>query len=424
MSRIMASGLGAAMLAGMVMLALLGHAGAQQIEIVHMRDPGHGGEWAPWVEAAARAFEALHPDVKVTILVPANRADHQDKIVAMYATNTLPDVTEVFPAGHYQFQLYGAFRILDPFMEADEDLSWSQFFPTAQAAARVADGHPGAGTHWMLPISMWTVAYRFDEDMFDRAGAPVPSRMDHHWTWEEALDISRKLTRIGPQGSVEQYGIDLRADHRSIVWFHNAGAFPVDRYVHPTQSRLLDEGVRETLEYFHTIWSSRISQVPGEPGAPMAARLAGPDFTRNYRLGGNTFAYSFGPNPKKVRGGSENVTIGVAMGAQTQHPGIAWEWMKFLATEQARAHIEMTGRPVPWAPAAREYQGLLLEASEWEYVWIEIMADPDSYERPVWSDEVQSLLSRLLRDVATGARAVGPALEAAHDQLQAILASR
>lgn len=58
-----------------VVLAASFGAAAQRIEIVHMRDPGHAGEWGEWVEAAARAFEALHPDVKVTILVSASRGE-------------------------------------------------------------------------------------------------------------------------------------------------------------------------------------------------------------------------------------------------------------------------------------------------------------------------------------------------------------
>jgi|LSQX01.1.fsa_nt_gb ABC-type glycerol-3-phosphate transport system substrate-binding protein len=405
-----------------VVLAASFGAAAQRIEIVHMRDPGHAGEWGEWVEAAARAFEALHPDVKVTILVSASRGEQQDKIVAMHATNTLPDVIEVFPAGHYQFTQHGIFQYLDPFMEKEQDFGWDQFFPTADLAAQIAEDQEAVGAHWFLPISMWTTAYRFNEDLFEMAGLTVPSRLDHHWTFEEAVAIDQKLTRINDEGIIEQFGVDIRSDHRSIVWFHNAGAWPVDRYVHPTESRLLDPGVRETLELLNTVWSYRLN-LPQEPGAPWAARLAGPDFTRNYLLAGESFAYSFGPNPKKVRGGSENVTVGVAMGAQTQHPEIAWEWMKFLATEQARSRIEMTGRPVPWAPAAREYQTLLLDASEWEYMWIEIMASPDSYERPVWSSDVQAILTGLIRTVARGEQAIGPALESAHAQMQAILAA-
>lgn len=92
-------------------------------------------------------------------------------------------------------------------------------------------------------------------------------------------------------------------------------------------------------------------------------------------------------------------------------------------TYYSRSRIEMTGRPVPWAPAAREYQTLLLDASEWEYMWIEIMASPDSYERPVWSSDVQAILTGLIRTVARGEQAIGPALESAHAQMQAILAA-
>lgn len=87
-------------------------------------------------------------------------------------------------------------------------------------------------------------------------------------------------------------------------------------------------------------------------------------------------------------------------------------------------HMAHTGRPVAWGPAARLYHEYNTHGTEWDQVWIEILSDPHSYERPVLEADVRSILQSTINNIATGAVGIGPAVEAAQAQLNAILSAR
>jgi ABC-type glycerol-3-phosphate transport system substrate-binding protein len=150
---------------------------AAEKEIVHFHDGTHGALWLKWLNEAAAAYPLQHPDVKITILPSTSRSDHQQKIMVMYATNVLPDVIEAFPSSYYQYVLDGVFQPLNPYMSREKDFSWNQFFPAAEKAAQYGEGHPNIGNHWMLPVSIWTVSYVVNNDMFN-AGLTHGQRSD------------------------------------------------------------------------------------------------------------------------------------------------------------------------------------------------------------------------------------------------------
>ena len=207
------------------------------------------------------------------------------------------------------------------------------------------------------------------------------------------------------------------------IFVHNAGGSFYDRPVEPTASRLNSEPVRLALSFFQVALQSYAS------GAWTADNIAnipivigtGPSHTLNHSTEGRTYDYAFGPPPKLVRGGSENHVLGMAMSSQSQHPEEAWRFMKFMATDAAASHTAATGRPVPWGPAAKRYQQLFPGGSEWEYIWIDIIAHPETFCRPVVPPEIPGRLNPIMQQAIAGRLAPSVAAEMMHEQAEAIL---
>lgn len=396
---------------------------AQKITIVHLHDTSHQAQWTEWLRDAKARFEAENPDVEIEI-VAHGRTAQIEKMVLLWGTGEHPDVSEVLPTAHYQFALQGMFQDLNPFVEADPELSWDQFFPVAVESARIIDEHPGGGQMWMMPASLWVTGAATNDTHFIEAGLTPPSRLGYQWTWEEFSEAAKKLTRVDDDGTITRYGAGLETYP---YWIHNAGGSIFDRWVDPTRATVNTEPVIKALNFIadalhHSRYAKRAAIIQDFAAGRVSIYMhGGPNTTSFVRAAGVNWEWSYAPNPKDVRGGSENVTIGFAMSAQTRHPEAVWKWIRFLVTEAAPSHVAYTGRPVPWGPVAQNYQQYFENATPYEQVWIQLISHPDSYNRMVAASEVINTWNTYLRQVLDGTTAPAVAMEAAQEHLNAII---
>ncbi len=401
-------------------------ADAARTKIVYMHDTANGTDWLNWLKDAKAQFEAAYPDVEVEIMVPASRNDQLEKITSMYAAGVLPDVIETFPSTGYTFASQGVFQDLNPFMARESNLAWTSFFPVAVDSATFTAG-PRQGARWFMPFSMWSLGFAFNLDRFAEVGLRAPVGPDASWTWNDFRTFGQKLVKYGSDGKVEKYAtwILSRWD-RWLGWVYNAGDYPFDRWIFPTTSNFRTASVRKTLELWQDMYLKMGFAGSGGGEQRFAEQqaafiVAGPSYTPQYKRYNGNFAYGFGTNPKEIRAGSESLAIGAAMGAQTKHPAEAWNWIKWICTNAADEHIAMTGRPSPWAPAARRYLELFPGASPWEYVWIDLVMSPDGYTRPVVDTQVSTVIDKNLSDIVKGTIDAGTAIERLSQQVQALL---
>lgn len=405
----------------LLVLAFASPSLGQQTAINYMHDTSHA--WTSWLVDARDAFEAENPDLWIEILY-LSRETQIEQITLLMGTGQLPDVAETFAAEHYGFARSGAFADLNPFVARDRDLSWDQFFPKAVEAATIAPHHERGGTRWMLPISIWTLAYVFNHDDFNAAGLSPPSSFDRPWNWEDFIELGQRLTAYDEQGQVVRYGAEvLWWPSRWPIWVRNAGGWMFDSMMDPAESRLLTEPVRTAFNFMHRAWhQARVSAYPGAEGPSHSMFIQGPAHTAWHVATGEAYEYSFGAFPMLERAGSENVTIGLSLSAASPHPEEAWRFMKFLATDAASSHIAYTNRPVAWGPVARNYHELVQNPSPWEHIWIELVASTDGYERPFQDPRVMEILQEHVDQIAEGTAPVDAALEAADSRLRALFA--
>lgn len=395
---------------------------AQQVVINHMHDTSHA--WAEWLIESRDIFEAENPDVWIEILY-LSRETQLEQITLLMGTGQLPDVAETFAAAHYDFARRGAFADLNPYVARDPDLSWDLFFPNAVEAGTVLSHHPGGGTRWMLPISIWTIGYVFNLDDINNAGLVAPTSFDYHWTWDDFMEIGQRLTQRDATGEVTKFGAQaLWWPTRWPIWVYNAGGWMFNSTMDPTESQLLSDPVRTALNFLYQAWhEAGVSATPATEGIDHSIFIEGPSHTANYRAQGWEYDYSIGPFPRLVEGGSENVTIGLSLSATSAYPDVAWQWMKYLATDAAESHIFYNNRPVPYGPVARNFNELVQNPSPWEHVWIELVASPEGYERPFQDPRVMEILQEHIDQLAWGETSVNAALDAADTRLRALFAS-
>ena len=134
-------------------------------------------------------FNASRSDVKVAIEHVGNYAQASEKLTAVLAANTPPDVmmltVDTFMPG---FARLGALHPLDEYAKADKSAKFETYVPGFIKNATVD------GKLWQIPLARSTPVLYYNKDHFRAAGLPETAPN----TWDQVLEVSQKLTRSGP----------------------------------------------------------------------------------------------------------------------------------------------------------------------------------------------------------------------------------
>jgi ABC-type glycerol-3-phosphate transport system substrate-binding protein len=406
-------------------LLFAGQAHAKKTTIVHAHETSHG--WQTWLHEAKAAFESANPDIEIEIW-PLPRQELIEKLHLTQGTENFPDVVETFASMYYKLALQGMFADLNPHMTREANLDWKHFFPVAVQDATFIPEHRRAGERWMLPMSFSVIGVAANETHFAESGLQPFGSLKGNWNWQDFRDLARKLARFGADATVERYGASSWTFQQ---WVYNAGGWPFDRFVDPTKATLLSEPCITAISFLRSMihedrtLMQAYHRLYGGGAVASISTSAGPALTLLLRADGSVPEWSYGPQPKLVRQGTDVQSIGVSMSAYTNSPAAAWKWMVFLATECAPLHIANTGRPVPYSGAARRYLNYYPNPSPYEYVWIDLVSHPDAFGRPVVDQQIWTQVeTRVIRPggiLAAQAVAVESVLRQFQDELNAVL---
>ena len=161
----------------------------------------------PWLEAnqkEAAEFEKKYASQGLKIdqqNVPSGQP-FLDKLTALVAGGTPPDVAEIMPWDVPQFQTKKALMNLTPYIKRDKyDLG--DFFAAGFDQYRwTADGKPGGTSGadlWGVPRDFPTRALVYNVDMFQANGVKLPAAAwnDAAWNPQAHLDAALRLTKRG-----------------------------------------------------------------------------------------------------------------------------------------------------------------------------------------------------------------------------------
>lgn len=403
-----------------------------QVHIVHIAYTSHGQPWIDFLEAMAERFNALHhPNITVEIM-PGGGSTYRDKVVSMITGGISPDVTDFSEATMAALIEEGVFLDLRQFIQRDSEFDLGAYIPVVFQSVTAPDGAIIG-----LPFDIYPTLPFYNIDILNEVGLPTPNDLrPEEWTWDQVVEMAKKATKIGPDGSVERYGIG-QATYR--WWNHvvQAGGKMYDRYMLGSVSYWNTPEVLAGIDWVRALMLDyQVAPIDGTPGANQynfnhgrsAMTLGwGPGMVGQW-LKDVTFNWDVALQPLgPANRGAQVAVNSVQILSTSQHPEEAWEWVKFLSynLNNALEYIRITGR-MPALLAAQAYFPELagdLAPRHW-LRYYETAVDPNAFATfiPRMASAVNSVVNAELRTVWRGEQAPAVALQRIHEQVSAIFA--
>jgi len=175
----------------------------------------HGIEDEPLFLKVVANFEKANPDVKVEFQNTASGDDYYQKLTVMAAGGTLPDVFYMRGgSGDMRYYKKNVAYNLDELVERDkEEIDFSDFLESQLPELRYG-GHYRA-----LPYDYSTLGIYYNKSLFDEAGVAYPTG---DWTWEDVLEIAKKLSKDDAKGRRIQWGMANLPNVAGLQWIEGS----------------------------------------------------------------------------------------------------------------------------------------------------------------------------------------------------------
>ena len=389
------------------------------------------------IERMVQAFEIANPDIDVEPIHIPN-SEYIARVSAMLATGEAPDVGYLFETHAPQWAQDGKVLDLTPMVEGDPELS-SRLPETYYYFA--PDRTLGTSTSTEIMVMFYNRA------VFDAAGLPYPpARAEDAWTWDEFVDVARRLTvdanglHPGDAGfdvnRISTYGVSFEED----AWYgylpfiySNGGSVVNDEGT----ALLLNspEAVEAIQRLRDLMWVHHVMPTPEQQrqlptsDAMMQTRQLAMDIRGQWKLldyasmDGLDFGVAVLPKMREAKTiilGSPTVIF-----AGTQHTEEAIKFYKFHNDPKA---VDLYGRGL-WMPLQQSYYLQPDAISSWidnpahppesrsaivEYTLCCVVRTPHYYVKnfgQITTDVIQPAVDRVWNNEATSAEAMAQAVE-------------
>lgn len=290
------------------------------------------------------AFLAHYPNVEVELLNPGG--NHQEQLLTMIAAGTPPDIVIV---DFYDFAAMAeADLVFDVTAWAERDGIYDEVRSVLHPAALAEMEYKGR-LYSVANVRIAPDGLFYNKDLFNEAGLSMPT---DNWTIDDFRDAAIQLTKKNPDGSIAQWGIEF---HRFFIW----------PFIRMNGGRLLSEDgtyapfdqpeVYEALQWLADIdlVHEAIAWNPYERSGAFSEGLAGMHIMWVGALieglrNSVTWDWDIAPIPSGKLG-----SIGTLKGnpviipANAANKELAWEFMKFLGSEEAQYIYGSLGRFYP-----------------------------------------------------------------------------
>lgn len=328
--------------------------------------------WPPQVDleiyqGVTAKLTARRPDLQFILDQWTGGAeDYYAKLQLSITAGTLPDL--IWMQGH-RWQPYlrqNAFRPIDDLVRRDK-------LPRAEiwggAATRACTFK---GTTYLMPTDGVNLVIFYAKAPFDRLGLKYPA---DDWTMDHFYDMMLRLSH--GEGAERTYGYQPRSGYfLSIPWLRNGGGHEWGREdIDPTKATFTDPRVVEGVQkmWYDLMYVHRAAPTPAQrsQGITINQGKAAMFLSGSWDLpsmwgpkapgGGVTFDVVRVPKGKAGRA-EYSGTSGVAISGTTRHVEAAFEFQKFVITDEAQEEVAKGGR-MPgvlgairrvWAPMVRQ----------------------------------------------------------------------
>lgn len=352
----------------------------------------------PGYEACAVAFEEQNPTIDV-VIQQFGWGDYWTGLQTDMISGSAPDVFTNWIGQTPEFVERGQIVDIQPLIERDN-------VPTDIYIGSSADLWVHGDSRYALPKDWDTVGIIYNADMFEAAG--IDPEIMETWTWNpddggtfEEIIAQLTLDENGNNAlspdfdadSIVQYGYIPEASgdaYGKSNWspFAMMLGFEYQTETWGTEYLYDSPALVDALEWFTSLWLDKNYAPPATDTASLGAIpmfLAGEGamvLDGNWSI--NTYLNSnlnvgFGKIPIGPEGLRRTATnsLGDSIWTGTDNPEEAWEWVKFLGSEECQVLVGETGAIFPAIPAGtdaslalREEQGVDVSA------FVEMAAEP------------------------------------------------
>lgn len=296
----------------------------------------------PITEILIEKFEETHPNVTVT--VECSQGDYAEGIFAKAAAGNLPDLMFSADLFTVPFVNNGVLVDLETLAEADDDFTFDDIYPNILGLGQVVDT-PGT---YMIPASWDSVQMYYNKDMFEAAGAPMPG---DDWTWDDLIAACTIIQEANPDVDCISIGGTGGWDWWAyfIPWLVGYGGAPVSEDF--TQSTFSSEESLAGIQAYVDLWTKHDVTMPlgveypgGGQGCFVGQSCATffhiPGFMKTFREQITDFEWDVAVTPSHPEQHATGMgTFGYGITTDSEHPDLAWELIKVLASNEVQGSI-------------------------------------------------------------------------------------
>jgi len=289
-----------------------------------------------------------------TIAVEATAfSTYPEKLQAYGASGDLPDIIEVSYAWFPEWIKLGWFENLDAVIKRDK-INLAEFDKTVTGMGKWPYEKGSTYSWWTM---MGIGAFYYNKSMFDREGQKYP---DDSWTWDQAVDVGRRLTKPG-----QQWGLHIGSYEASLLYAYGGSIMNDD-----ATKCLLDSPASVKA---HQFWSDlflkhKVSGAgqeyrdAGAPGDVFAAGKMGMYLHGSYQIGRyrkdiKDFQWDVAPLPRGPAGRAVLISGNPshAVAAAGKNKDRAWEFLRWWVTKQNARQVVLPGNTPTRLTAAKEW---------------------------------------------------------------------
>jgi len=317
----------------------------------------------PVWQGMADAYNRTHASVTVNYL--NDPAGWQQKLTALMAAGTGPDIVRLESNGFTDLVRKSYFLSLDPYVQKASSLDLPDFFSQALEAFKVQ------GKQYAMPMVLSSLVMNYNRRLLSEAGVSVPAA---GWTWNDYLQLSQSLTKAGSAGT-DQWGTTWETNTLiravAFVW-QNGGELFDQQY----SKAALDQAPAVEAFTFLTdmFYKWHVAPTPADLASAkrsmdqlftdqkIATRITGP-WNRGIYNQAKDLDWDVIPLPK---GKDSDVTPlfvgGYPITTQSKQPDDAWDLVQFLTSKDSAPAWAKVGTSSPARKSAASSSAFLSEA--------------------------------------------------------------
>ncbi|MDR1550696.1 MAG: ABC transporter substrate-binding protein [Hungatella sp.] len=373
------------------------------------------GDEAAVYEKAISEYNASQSNYKVEGL---SVTDAQKVIVAM-SSNESPDVIKISNQTVTQYQKNGLLESLQPY--ADKESFDSSIYSEQAVKANTIDG-----SMYALPLDAYTIQMYYNKDLLKEAGYTEPPK-----TMEEMYEMAVKATKVDGSGNIEVLGYPLfpyASARQELIYGFGGRWWDENSKVTPDNAGILDSlnmnvkfrnqfGGKALDGFIGTANTNRYTEQDMFFQGKQLFRLDGswlPTMMKNFKSTVNygiTLIPGTQANPE-LRGTSRYETDSVAVPAMAKNKEGAWDFTKWLCSEEGARIIDLGTGNLPAVKAL--YDDADIKAVPGFAEFIDALKLEKGIQYPVMADydEYISMINAALDTVYSGAKTPEEAMKA------------